>query len=103
MEEKLAASLSEREIAEFFHDDKVEPGDEAGKPPLFTVACFCLKPINEIDDIEEPALRSVADKGTGKRDGQMGLSCSGPTDQNNMVLLGEEGPSSMRPKLGKCF
>ena len=50
MEEKLAAGLSEREIAEFVHDDEVEPGNEVGKPPLFAIVCFRLKPIDEIDD-----------------------------------------------------
>ena len=66
MEEKLAAGLSEREIAEFVHDDEVEPGNEVRKPPLFAIVCFRLKPIDEIDDIEEPAPCSV----TGSVHGQ---------------------------------
>jgi len=68
MEEKLAASLSEREIAEFVHDDEVEPSDEVGEPALLSDACLCFETIDEIDDIVEPAPCAVTDQGTGNGD-----------------------------------
>ena len=52
MEEELAAGLSEWEVAEFVHDDEVEPGDEVGQPPLLSATCLRLKPIDEVDDVE---------------------------------------------------
>lgn len=71
MEEELAAGLSERQIAQFVHDDEVEPGDEVGKPALLSAPRFGLQPIDEIHDIEEPAPCSIADQRSGKRDGQV--------------------------------
>lgn len=47
------AGLREREIAKLVHYDEVEPGDEVGEPALFSIACFRLKPIVEIDDVVE--------------------------------------------------
>lgn len=60
MEEKLAAGLREREIAKLVHDDEVEPGNEVGQPALFALACFRLKPVDEIDDVVEAPTRAVA-------------------------------------------
>lgn len=92
MEEKLAAGLGEWEIAEFVHDDEVEPGYEVRKPPLFAATCFRLESIDEIDHVEEATACTVADQSAGERDGKVGLSRAGPADQNDIVLFGEEGP-----------
>ncbi len=74
MEEKLAAGLGERKIAQFVHDDEVEPGDEVGKTALLTITRLRLKPIDEIDDVVEAPTRAVADQGAGKCDGQVRFS-----------------------------
>ena len=92
MEEELAARLGKWEIAQFVHDYEVEPGDEVGQSSLLTATCLRLEPIDEVDNVEEAASCSVADQGTCKRDGQVGLPRAGSADQNDIVLLGEEGP-----------
>ncbi len=88
MEEELAARLGKWEIAQFVHDYEVEPGDEVGQSSLLTATCLRLEPIDEVDNVEEAASCSVADQGTCKRDGQVGLPRAGSADQNDIVLLG---------------
>lgn len=92
VEEELAARLGKWEIAQFVHDDEVEPGDEVGQPSLFAATCLRLEPIDEVDDVEEAAACAIADQSTSKGDGQVRLSRAGSADQNDIVLLGEEGP-----------
>lgn len=53
------AGLREREIAKLVHYDEVEPGDEVGEPALFSIACFRLKPIDEIDDVVEAPTQCI--------------------------------------------
>ena len=74
VEEKLAARLGKWEIAQFVHDDEVEPGDEVGQPSLFAATCLRLEPIDEVDDVEEAAACAIADQSTSKGDGQVRLS-----------------------------
>ena len=74
VEEELAARLGKWEIAQFVHDDEVEPGDEVGQPSLFAATCLRLEPIDEVDDVEEAAACAIADQSTSKGDGQVRLS-----------------------------
>src|SRR4029077_2700169 len=60
-EEQGAASLSERQVAEFVEDDEVEPGQIIGKPSLPAGASFALQPIDEIDNSVKAASCASAD------------------------------------------
>ena len=53
MEQKLAAGLSERQVAELVEDDEVHPGQMLGEPTLPSVAGLDLEAVDEIDDIVE--------------------------------------------------
>src|SRR5690606_21558261 len=90
MEEELTAGLGEREIAQFIHDDEVEPGDEVGKTALLTIARFRLKTIDEINDVIEAPACTVTDQGAGKCDGQVRFSSASSADKNDVVLLSKE-------------
>lgn len=92
MDEELATGLGEWEIAQFVQAGEVELGDEVGKSQLLAGTRFCIEPIDEIEDVEEATACSAADQGAGKPDGEVGFSCGGPSDQNDIVPLGEEGP-----------
>src|SRR5215813_767742 len=61
MEEQLAASLSERQIAEFVEHDKIETGQIIGEPSLPVGTSFALQPIDEIDDSVKAASCASAD------------------------------------------
>ena len=90
VEEELAAGLSEGQIAEFIENDEVHAGQMIGEPALPTVAALGLEPIDEIDDVVEPAAGAGADAASGDGDGQMGLAGAGPADQHDVALLGDE-------------
>ena len=55
VEQKLATGLSERQITEFVEDDEVHAGQVIGEPALSCIAGLGLEPVDEIDDIVEPA------------------------------------------------
>src|SRR5262245_13681200 len=77
MEEQLAASLSERQIAEFVEDDKVEPGQIIGEPSLPAGAGFALQPIDEVDDSVKAASCASADTSPSDGHRQMRFASSG--------------------------
>ena len=68
VEQKLPASLRERQIAEFIKDDEVEPGEIIGEPSLPAGPSFGLEPVDQIDGVlknrpSDPArmqLRAIA-------------------------------------------
>ena len=90
MEEELAAGLGEGQIAEFIEDDEVHAGEVIGEPALPAVAGLGFEPIDEIDDIVEPAARAGANAASRNGDGEMGLAGSGSADQHDVALLGDE-------------
>jgi hypothetical protein len=55
MEQKLAAALGERQIAELVEDDEVEAGELAGERARLALAALLLEAVDQIDDVEEPA------------------------------------------------
>ena len=57
MEQELAAGLGEGQVAELVEDDEVHAGEVIGEPALASVAGLGFEPIDEIDDIVEPAAR----------------------------------------------
>ena len=77
MEEELAAGLGEGQIAEFVENDEVHAGEMIGDPALPTVAGLGFEPIDEIDDIVEPATGAGADAASRDGDGEMRLAGSG--------------------------
>ena len=77
VEQELAAGLSERQIAEFVEDDEVHAGQMVGEPALAAVAGLGLEPVDEIDDVVEPAAGAATDAASGDGDGQMGLAGTG--------------------------
>src|SRR6185312_12606069 len=91
MEEQLPAGLGERQITEFIEHHEVEPGEVIGGASLLSIAVLCLEPIDQIDDVEEAAARSVADESTGNGDGQMRLPGPGAADEDGIALIGDEG------------
>ena len=55
VEQQLSASLRERQIAEFVEDDEVLAIEIVGQASLASGAALGLKPVDQINDIEEPA------------------------------------------------
>ena len=94
VEQELAAGLSERQIAEFVEDDEVHAGQMIGEPALPCVAGLGLEPVDEIDDVIEPATCAGSDAASGNGDRQMGLAGAGATDQDGVALLGKESAAS---------
>ena len=90
MEQKLSASLGERQIAEFIEDDEVEACEIIGEPSLAAGPSFGLEPVDQIDGVEEPAARSGADTAARDRHRQMRLAGAGPADQDDVALLRDE-------------
>jgi hypothetical protein len=48
-----------------------------------------LKPVDQIDDIEESVARAVTDAGPGNGDGQMRLAGPGSADPHQVALKGD--------------
>ena len=55
VEQELSTGLGEGQIAEFVEDDDIHPRQMFGKPALVPVAGLGLKPVDEVDDVVEPA------------------------------------------------
>lgn len=91
MEEQLPAGLGEGKIAEFIEDDEVEPGKMIGNAALPAGTGLGLEPVDEVDDVEEAPACATADERTGNGDRQMRLAGACPADQDDIVLIGDEG------------
>ena len=94
MEQKLAAGLRERQIAELVEHNEVQTRQLFCEPALPCAACLDLKPIDEIDNIVEAPARAGADAPSCNGDGKMGLAGAGPADQHDIALFSEETSSS---------
>jgi hypothetical protein len=68
--------LGEGQIAEFVQNDEINAGEVIGEPVLSAAAGLCLKAIDEIDDIVEPAAGRGADAASRDGDGEMRLAGS---------------------------
>src|SRR5271170_4347878 len=93
MEQQLPARQSERQISEFVENDEVEAREIIGEAPLATGPSFGLKPVDQINRVEEPATRSGADTTARDRHRQMRLTGAGPADQDDVALLRDEVPA----------
>ena len=89
----LVAFLGKGQIAEFVEDDEVHPRQVLGKPALVAVACLGLEPVDEVDDVVEPAAGAGTNATAGNGDGEMGFASAGPADQHGIALLGDEATS----------
>jgi hypothetical protein len=49
-----------------------------------------LEPIDQIDDVEEPAACAAADATASDRDGKMGLTATGSAGRHDVALLSDE-------------
>jgi hypothetical protein len=81
MEQKLAAGLGERQIAEFVEDDEVHASQMIGEPILPSVAGLGLEPIDEVDHVVEPAAGAGSDAASGEGDGSGSMTSSCLNDQ----------------------
>ena len=61
VEQELAASLGEGEIAKFVQDDEVEAVQVISQAALFAAAGLGLETIDQINDIVEPPTCAVAE------------------------------------------
>ena len=61
VEQELATSLGEGEIAQFIENDEVETVQAISKAALFAAAGLYLKAVDQIDDIVKPPARAVAE------------------------------------------
>ena len=64
-----------------------------GKPALVAVACLGLEPVDEVDDVVEPAAGAGTNATASNGDSEMGFASAGPTDQYGIALLGDEATS----------
>ena len=87
----MATGLCEREIAEFVEDDEIHARQMFCEPALACIAGLDLEPVDQINDVVEPAAGAAANAASSNRDGQMGLAGTGAADQNGVAPLGKEG------------
>ncbi len=90
MEQKLAAGLGKRQVAELIQDDEVQPREPIGDPALPVGPDLGLELVDQIDHVEEPTTGAVADTGPGDRYGEMRLTRAGSADQHAVALMAEE-------------
>ena len=84
--QQLAADLGEWQIAEFIENDEVETCEIIGEPSLSSG-----ETIDQIDRREEAPAHAGADAASSDGDRQVGFSCAGSADQDDVTLLGDEG------------
>jgi len=77
MEKKLAASLSEGQIAEFIKDDKIETCQVIGETALAAGTGFGFQSVDQIDDIVEAAARTTTNTGPSDGNGEMAFAGAG--------------------------
>jgi hypothetical protein len=75
VEQQLATSLSEGQIAQLVQGDEVETVQIVGKAALLAAACLDLETIDQIDDIVELPPCAVADQSAGAADCPICLLC----------------------------
>src|SRR5438552_19106501 len=94
MEQKLAAGLRERKVAELIEDDEVQPGQMLGDTTLPSVTGFGLEPTDEVDHVVKPTSGTGSDAASGDGDGHMCLAGAGAADQHDVALLRDEPAAS---------
>lgn len=69
---------------------KVEPGEIIGEASLPASPPFGLEPVDQIDDVEEPAARSGTNATARDRHRQISLTGAGPAGQDDIALFRDE-------------
>ncbi len=90
MEQELPARLREGQVAEFVEHHEIEPGEMVGDAALPAGARFGFEPVDEVDDVVEPAPCPVSDAGPGDGDGEVGLAGAGAADEHDVALVSQE-------------
>ena len=115
MEQELAASQREGQIAKLIEDDKIQAAQAISDPALPFGARFGFQLIDEIDDIEEPTAGAFPDQGAGDGNGEMGFAGSCAADKDDVALQANKGAGrqvanqrfvdgrSFELKIGKLF
>jgi hypothetical protein len=63
VEEKLTTGLCEREIAKVIKQDEIKTAEIVCNAPLFASACLALNPVDQINNVDEAAPETIADRG----------------------------------------
>ena len=92
VEQELAPAHGERKVAQLVENDEVQPTESPRHPSLAIRLGFRHQPVDQIDDIEEPAAATVPDPAAGQADREMRLA--GPDDKNRVVLPVERVPEA---------
>ena len=91
MEQQLAASLAERQVAEFVDDDEIIAQQLLGQAAASAGGLLLLELVDQIDQIEESSSSPGADDRRGDSDAQMGFSGAGAADEDRIAFGVEEG------------
>ena len=91
VEQQLAASLAERQVAEFVDDDEIIAQQLLGQAAASAGGLLLLELVDQIDQIEESSSSPGADDRRGDSDAQMGFSGAGAADEDRIAFGVEEG------------
>ena len=84
-QQRNATGLSEGKVAELVEHDEVLAGEVIGNAALAAIAALGLEPVDEIDNIVEPAAGAGADAASRNGDSEMRLAGS---DRSSDILPG---------------
>ena len=91
VEQQLATSLAERQVAEFVDDDEIIAQQLLGQAAASAGGLLLLELVDQIDQIEESSSSPGADDRRGDSDAQMGFSGAGAADEDRIAFGVEEG------------
>jgi hypothetical protein len=91
VEEKLTTGLCEREIAKVIKRDEIKTTEIVSNAPLFASTCLALKPVDQINNVDEAAPETIADTGPCDGNGQRGFACACPTNEYGTTIVCDEG------------
>lgn len=97
VEQQLTAGLCKGQIAELVEDEEVEAAEGISGSALAIVTGLDVQLVDEVDRVEEAPAGPVMDTGAGNTDGEVGLACPRPADQDDVALLCEEVSSGEVP------
>jgi len=90
VEQELPTGLGEGQVTQLVEDDEVHAGQIVRRAALLAAAGLGLKPIHQINDVEEATPGAAPDQRAGYGDGKVGLAGSGAADQDDIALVGHE-------------
>ena len=91
MEQQCAASLRERQIAEFIENDQVDLHEPVGDLARLAVSFLVFQRVDELDSGEEPDSEVMVSDGLhADGGGEMGLAGARSADHHDVVGVGDE-------------